>query len=403
MISRRLLTVGIVNIFAVIQLTTIRTYFAIFLEYDLKTDILIISALLTFQNLSQIFLRIPLANLSQIIGRKPLILMGTISYTASLLFLAIAKHWGFAFLSVLMIAIGMSAYWPSIFALLGDIAEPGDKIGEMNGRVFQLGDVGSLIAAGTASYLLSPNKLVGQLNIAQLFSLFCVIGAITNVIIYFLIKETLEDKNRLLVANKLSTFFNSIKNVLQNFINTSKIPNLFPIYLVQFALAFTEFGFGSFYPLLLSNYFHYLDEEIAKIVLYVTLLLLLVKPKLGGISDKFGYKLPVSLSFLFIAINIFGLISFDFFLANLIFIALIISTFPLGYSAMNSHTVHTAPENKRGIAMGTLGVYTSLGRGFSTLIIGFIASKLDLLTAFKFFSVFVFLFGVSLLIYFKKK
>ena len=119
-ISKDLLRLGFVNIFGILQLVTARTYFVIFLEEDLLTEILIVSALLTFQNFSQIFLRIPLSKMSQVVGRKPLILLGVFSFAASLFFLAIATHWVYGLVSVVFISIGMSAYWPSIFAYIGD-------------------------------------------------------------------------------------------------------------------------------------------------------------------------------------------------------------------------------------------------------------------------------------------
>ncbi len=402
MSGNKILKIGFVNIFAIMQLTTIRTYFAIFLENDLLIDIIIISSLLTIQNLSQIFLRIPLANLSQIIGRKPLIMTGTISYTLALLFLGFADSWGFALVSVLLVAVGMSAYWPALFALIGDIADEGDKMGEMNGRIFQMGDIGSLIASGLASYLLSADTLVGTVSIASLYLTFCIIGAISNIFIYFVISETLRDDERLVVDNKFRDFFRSVTKVFSNFIETSKLPRMFPIYVMQFSIAFAEFGFGSYYPLILK-YYGYLDSGVATLVLYSTFALILVKPKLGNVSDRFGYKIPISVSFIVIALSIIGILTFNNFISHMLLISVIVATFTVGYSAMNSYSVKTAPDNKRGIAMGTLGVYTSLGRGLSTLILGYLISTSDLIIAFYFFAGILFVLGISFLIYFKQE
>lgn len=377
--------IGMVNIFAILQLTVIRTYFVIFLEQDLLTEVLIVASLLTLQNLFQIFLRIPLANLSQIIGRKPLILGGTISFTFALLFLGIADHWSYALVSVIFVAIGMSAYWPAVFAHLGDISTDKSNVGEMNGRVFQFGDLGQLLGAGIASLLLSPESKIGTITLSEFYRIVFILGAVGNVLSYLVIKESLVDENRIFVEKKVRHFLRSITKVFADFKNTSSLPGLLPIYIMQFAIAFLEFGFGSFYPSLLEFY-GYLESDIAVLLLIATLSLILVKPRLGKVSDIFGYKLPVTIGFLVVSISIFLMAGFNIFVIHLIGVTIIIGLNTIFYAAMNSYTANTAPVMKRGIAMGTLGVYTSLGRALSTLVIGILASNYDIIFAFQVFA-----------------
>lgn len=377
--------IGMVNIFAILQLTVIRTYFVIFLEQDLLTEVLIVASLLTLQNLFQIFLRIPLANLSQIIGRKPLILGGSISFTLALLFLGIANHWAYALISVIFVAIGMSAYWPAVFAYLGDISTNKSNVGEMNGRVFQFGDLGQLLGAGIASLLLSPESKIGAITLSEFYRIVFILGAVGNMLSYLVIRESLADENRILGEKKVKNFLKSMTQVFADFKNTSALPGLFPIYIMQFAIAFLEFGFGIFYPSLLK-FFGYLESDIADLLMIATLLLILVKPRLGKVSDIFGYKLPVTLGFLVVSISIFLMAGFNIFIIHLIGVTIIIGLNTIFYAAMNSYTANTAPIMKGGIAMGTLGVYTSLGRALSTLIIGILASNYDIIIAFKIFA-----------------
>ncbi|MCY3413990.1 MAG: MFS transporter [Candidatus Heimdallarchaeota archaeon] len=383
--------IGLINILGVLQLTVLRTYFVIFLEEDLLTEILIISALLTIQNTSQIFFRIPLSKMSQIVGRKPIILFGTSCFTFALFFLAIADHWIYALFTVIFISIGMSAYWPAIFASIGDIAD-GQNMGRMNGKIFQMGDFGQLSAAALASYFLRPNLLVGQLRLIDLYRGFLIISVFANLMAFIILKESLLEKDRLVVASKSREFLKSLKQLFSDFVEVSRIPGLFPIYLMQFFIAFVEFGFGAFYPSLLSKY-GYLDSEIANLLTISTLVLLIFKPRIGNLSDKFGYRRPVILGFIIISISIFIMSVLDTFWVLICLVTIIIGVFVLHYAAMNSHTAATAPNDKRGIAMGTLGVYTSLGRGLSTMMIGWIASLSDIFTAFSVFAGFTFVVG----------
>ena len=176
---------------------------------------------------------------------------------------------------------------------------------------------------------------------------------------------------------------------------------LFSIYIMQFSIGFLEFGFGSFYPSLLSH-FGYLDNEIANLLLVSTLSLLLLKPMLGNISDRYGYRKPVILGFIMTSMFIIGMTLFNNFIAHFIFISFIIAAMTVFYAAMNSHTAHVAPEESRGIAMGTLGVYTSLGRGLSTLVIGYFTSVFDIIIAFQVFALIAFVIALLFILLSRK-
>jgi len=145
----------------------LRTYFVVYLETDLLTDILIITLLGSLQNLLQIVFRVPLSRISQIFGRKPLILLGIVSFTLSLFFMAVATNWIYVAVSTLLLAIGMSAYWPATFAYLGDIAD--ENYGEYNGVLFQYGDIGSIFTTLVAKYLLDIQSFFKDFGLRQLY------------------------------------------------------------------------------------------------------------------------------------------------------------------------------------------------------------------------------------------
>jgi len=85
--------VGFTTLIANFQLMTINTFIVILLQYDLGTEILIITVIVSLRNFLQLFLRVPLGELSQIIGRKPLINAGHFSYTIALSLLILAEDW----------------------------------------------------------------------------------------------------------------------------------------------------------------------------------------------------------------------------------------------------------------------------------------------------------------------
>ena len=78
-------------LFTYFQLAFLNAYMAIYLEIDLLTSIFIISVIISLRNILQLFFRIPLGELSQKIGRKPLILLGNLSFTLALLFSFLAS------------------------------------------------------------------------------------------------------------------------------------------------------------------------------------------------------------------------------------------------------------------------------------------------------------------------
>jgi len=72
----------------------------------------------------------------------------------------------------------------------------------------------------------------------------------------------------------------------------------------------------------------------------------------------------------------------------------VIGVLMISYPAINGGTSRSADNQLRGHAMGVLGIYTSTGRGLSTLYLGLITSVFDLKIAFLLFSLFIMFFGI---------
>ncbi len=393
-ILRRL---GFVNFVAIMQLIILRTYFVVYLETDLLTDIRIITVLGSLQNLLQIIFRVPLSRMSQLFGRKPLIIVGIASFTLAIFLMAIATHWIYVAGSTVLIAFGMSAYWPSTFAYIGDIA--GENYGEYNGKLFQYGDIGAIFASLTAKYLLDIQTYMQRIGLRELYWLFTIL----SVIFVFISFRILPEPHIYQGERKgiLSEWKNSLRTMVSDTVSMSRTMYLGRIYLLQFIVSFSEFGFVLFFPKLIVDY-GYSKGNVAEILLYGTLVLLVVKPQLGKVSDRFGYLRPIGFSLIIMSISILlQLYSSSFVLLAITYTA-IFGVLMVSYPAINGGTSKSAPPDLRGQSMGVLGVFTSLGRGLSTIYLGMITSVFNLEVAFLLFAVFIFLFGILILFEYKR-
>ena len=172
-------------------------------------------------------------------------------------------------------------------------------------------------------------------------------------------------------------------------------PGMAKIYTLQFFLAFSEFFMVVFFPLLLDSK-GYSKGTLGSIIFGATFVLLWLKPSLGGVSDRFGYRIPVlfvlsSLACLYflatVINNIYLFIAFYFIVYVLIFI---------GYPAINSGTANISSPKQRGLALGTLGVYTSFGRSSSTAVMSPVWEIFNITNTFMIAGVMIFIFVIIL-------
>ena len=197
-LSRPVIGAFISSIFAALSLSVFMNYVGNFLS-DLSATALIISIIFFSRNFIQIFIRVPIAEFSQIIGRKPLIIGGIFFLSIALIIMYFATSWHQILIATLFVAIGMSGYWPGLFAYIGDIST--DDYGKINAFVFQGSDIGVLLGALITKYLLSSSNLM----LRDVFFQIGLISLIGSIFSYVILPESLSDENRLIVNSKLSS------------------------------------------------------------------------------------------------------------------------------------------------------------------------------------------------------
>lgn len=379
---------SLISLLAAIQLVTFNSYIMIFMQDQLLIAALVITLIVSSRNFSQIFIRIPMGELSQAIGRKPVILFGHLCYSFALLILFFATGWLEAFIATLLIAIGMSAFWPSIFGYIADNNDS-DNFGESNGKIFQFWDIGIIITTFSSKILLD----VIEISLKDLFLNLSIVGFFSIFIGIILLPES--KKSDISILRALKNAAGSFIQQKTSFILMSKEIQLFEVFKFQFLLAFLEFMMTAFFPLLVV-YRGFTKGTVSEIFLYSTLALFLFKPKLGKITDRFEFRNLIS--FLLISGSIIS-IGFLFISDLLFYILLYIIYFALmitAYTAVNGETVRRASSDDRGSALGTLGVYLSSGRTISTIFLGIIWVIFDLEAVFVITGTMVFLSTIYL-------
>jgi MFS family permease len=362
---------GVTTLFANFPLLIYGLYVNIFLREDLLVIILIVTIIASLRNLLQIFLRIPMGELSQIIGRKPLIIAGHFSYTFALLLMSIATDWILVFVGTLFIGIGMSAFWPAIFGYLADINL--ERVGESQGRVFRMSDIGSIIGSLFAFFLL--NEL--QFSLQSLFGTIALISLITGIISFLLLPESLAKSNRNPVDSVKKALVTSWLSMLKSMKNISVTNRLWHVYLFHFILAFIEFTFSMFVPLIIvSKGFN--NAEVSAISLWTLLLVFWAKPYLGKVTDKIEFLTAITVSLVITCLTIIGYVFVDDFIFLIGLQMIANASIMVAYFTANGETTRRAPIEYRGISLGVFGVYVSMGRTTSTLVLGPIWEAFDL-------------------------
>jgi MFS family permease len=348
-------------------------YLGIHLD-SLGATALIVGLVFTIRNILQIFIRVPIAEMSQIIGRKPLIISGNAFFVLALVLMYLANHWFIVFCATILVAIGMSCYFPPLFAYIGDISN--DNFGKINGIIFMGGDIGVILGSFAVTRLLDDYHV----SLKGIFGISAVVGFYGVILSIAFLPEVLEANHRKIVPslpNALKTSFT------QSFTSLKKITRQSPLYLVyslQFVLSFAEFFFGSFFPLLLVIAMGHEKSEVTKIAFISTVAVLLIKPYLGSISDRFGFRYPVLIALLTNSILFFFLtITTDLVVITIIFTMSLAITI-MGYLAVNGATSNSAHPKQRGIALGALGFYVSFGRTVSSIFLAPIWELFEIIT-----------------------
>ena len=368
---------GVTTLLANFPLLIYGLYVNIFLKEDLLAVIIIITVIAALKNLLQIFLRIPMGELSQIIGRKPLIIAGHFSYSFALLLMFFATDWLLVFVGTLFIGVGMSAFWPAIFGYLADVNL--DRVGESQGRIFQMSDIGSIIGSLFAFFLL--NEL--QVSLQSLFGTVALISLITGVFSLIFLPESLAEKNRKNVESIKRALVESWVSMLKSMKKISVTNRLWHVYLFHFVLAFIEFTSGMFVPLIIVSK-GFTNADVSAISLWTLLLIFWSKPYLGKITDKIDFLTAITISLTITCLSVVGYIFVEEFILLVGLQMVANASIMIGYFTANGETTRRAPIEYRGISLGVFGVYVSMGRTTSTIVLGPIWENFDLAGVFIF-------------------
>jgi MFS family permease len=383
---------GFTTLFANFPLLIYSLYVNIFLREDLVTIIIIVTIIGALRNLLQIFLRIPLGELSQIIGRKPLIIAGHVSYTIALSLMFLATDWVLVLISTLFIGLGMSAFWPAIFGYLADVNI--GRVGESTGRIFLLSDIGSIFSSLFAYFLLQEL----QFSLHGLFGAVALISIGTGMISMLLLPESLEKSERKQVTSIWKTVLKEWLTMIPSLKKLSLTNKLWQVYFFHFVIAFIEFTFGFFVPLMIVFKDGFSNPDVSAISLWALFLVFWLKPYLGKLTDRIEFIKITTISLTITSIVLFTFIFIDNFILLVGAYLIANASIMVSYFAANGETTRRAPIEYRGIALGVFGVYISVGRASSTLMLGPIWETFSLTGVFIFTPILI--FTLTFLLYF---
>ena len=357
--DRRRLSLILLGTIGSFPLVIFMSYVGLHLE-DIHTAAWLIALILAFRNIYQIFLRVPLGQFSQMVGRKPLLIAGIGFYTISLFLMSLAFHWIIVLIAITFLAIGMSCFWPVLFAYIGDIEK--ENIGQLQGRVFQGTDMGTILGSLLAVLLLKTF----QVELQVLFAWGAGISLIGVIFMSFFLPEVLQKEDRLETDSKMKALGKSFTEMFRNLVKISKEKKLRFIYLLQLCIAFLEYIITAFFPFLVVSK-GFPDDTVSTIFWISSGVLIFFKPFFGKIVDKFSYKIPIFITLIFSSTMLFFMVIVDT-LPWLIVIYILFSASSLtSYIGVNTGTTIESKPNQRGMALGALGFYVSLSRSASTL------------------------------------
>ncbi|MHA2097747.1 MAG: MFS transporter [Candidatus Kariarchaeaceae archaeon] len=382
--SLQILKLSIPHLFAQMLVTTYNTYIILYLEKDVVISTFVIALIVSFQNILQLIFRVPLSQLSQLLGRKPLNVAGHFCYYLSIVVIMVSNNIWIILISSCLLAVGMSCYVPAIMAFIADVAH--NNYAELLGRVLFVGDVGILIGAFISYIILD----VLSMNFYLLFSMLAILQLFATWFALIFLPEVIDDKDRMkfvlpvklkLIGHSLANSFRSLRDLSSNY----KYRILF---FYQFIFAMLEFMFVTYFAVLVVNK-GFSRGSVGIIIFSGTFCLLWFKPSLGKLCDKVGYRALKS-RILFIISSIFVFIIYinNVYLLILAYSVVILAIYT-SYQALAADLSKLSNSSERGVAMGVLGFYMSLGRGISTLLVGAIWKFVGIERIFLFFAAFI--------------
>ncbi len=323
-----------------------------------------------------IFFKLPSGALSDIIGRKKTIFVGLLVFATMPFTYLFVKDYYLLIVIRFIHGFATSIYGPVSMAIVADIAK--GKKGEMLSWFSSVTIIGNLLGAPVGGFILyslsgTGGPSIGDFHKAYLVSGFA--GMMSLILALGLLKEkeTIEKGRGL--NESFRRFISGIKEVISDkrVVITSNMEGLqnmtmgaleafLPIYAVTVA------GLNAFQAGLLWG-----------IQVFV---IILSKPVMGKISDKYGRK-PIIISGMILCAASFGLIPLLRGFYPLMFTAIF---FGLGEAFVTSSSAalvaDICKEKHFGTAMGTFGTIFDIGHASGPILAGFLIAQYDYLYAF---------------------
>jgi MFS family permease len=371
-------------------------FVAVFLVTDLFASALYWSFIITFVNILQIFLRIPLADLSQLFGRKRLMIFGGICFIISQLTLWLSTNLLLPVLSGAFFALGMSSFWISLFAFVADLDK--ENFGNRSGKIFRLADFGVLISSLSAKFFLDTVHmelrtlflLAGLVGVAAVMLLIMSIPATTPIVIVQDYKQTLKQILR------------SFVSLVQNLVKISRLMGMKTVLSMQIIIAYVEYLFSMLYPVIIINK-GFSDGTIGEISFWGIFLAIWFYPWLGKQSDIHDYRSIIIIALVLCSICLFLAIITSDLLLLVVFFLLITCSLVGSFTALSKVVATGVDESQRGVALGVLGVYISIGRTLSASITGIIWEQTTLEFAYNLTAVILFILALALTVFARTK
>jgi MFS family permease len=331
--------------------------------------------------ITQTISQVPFGRLSDRYGRRNLMLISAVIYAFGSLMVCFS-HTILEFIIYRSIQ-GVSALMSVIQACLGDIF-PREKRGTIMGWFSLIYGIGMIVGL--------PLGIIfaGFFGLTMPFYIGAVLAAISAIILFLFLEETLPEK--VISVNKVNENTNvpniheelipkelhvqNVKNVeslTENQHKSYRFVNVLPSSFIIFLINSIMGGFFAFAPLLLE-YFGY--TIIQMVIVFIPGIIIFFGGSIfsGMVSDKVGRKWPVLIG-LFIGIPSAIFLTFT---SNLFFLILLILCLMFGISFINpplsALVLDLVPEEKRGNASGTFNALSVLGSAIGASIMGFIVN-----------------------------
>ena len=331
--------------------------------------------------ITQTISQVPFGRLSDRYGRRNLMLISAIIYAFGSLMVCFS-HTILEFIIYRSIQ-GVSALMSVIQASLGDIF-PKEKRGTIMGWFSLIYGIGMIVGLPLGIIL------AGFFGLTMPFYIGAVLAAISAIILFLFLKETLPEKVISLNNENENTNFakiqeellhkelyihniKNVENLTENQDKPYRFVNVLPSSFIIFLINSIMGGFFAFAPLLLESFGYTI---IQMVIVFIPGIIIFFGGSIfsGMVSDKIGRKWPVLIG-LFIGIPSAIFLAFT---SNVFLLIILILCLMLGISFINpplsALVLDLVPEEKRGNASGTFNALSVLGSAIGASIMGFIVN-----------------------------